>query len=119
MNRDFAAALNAKDAARAASLYAQDAVLLPPNEVIVRGRANIQAYWQGGLDAGVTDVSVKTLDAGSDGSLGYEVGEYGLSLKGPDGKLVREHGKYIEILRRTPEGRWESTHGTWNANPSQ
>lgn len=44
MNRDFAAALNAKDAARAASYYSEEAVLIPPGEPLVRGRAAIEEY---------------------------------------------------------------------------
>jgi len=35
MNRDFAKALNAKDAVAAANLYTEDATLLPPGEAPV------------------------------------------------------------------------------------
>lgn len=47
MNRDFVKALNAKDAVAAANCYSEDATLLPPNEAPVKGRANIQKYWEG------------------------------------------------------------------------
>jgi ketosteroid isomerase-like protein len=42
MNRDFAAALNAKDAKAAAALYTEDAVLIPPGEALVKGREAIE-----------------------------------------------------------------------------
>lgn len=118
MNRDFAAALNARDAQAAAALYTEDAVLIPPGEPLVRGRAAIEEYWRGAIEAGgVRDVSVETIDALSSGSLGYETGSFVLTANGPDGEALTDRGRYIEILRRESDGRWLSTHGIWNASP--
>ena len=118
MNRDFAAALNAKDAKAAAALYTEDAVLIPPGETIVRGREAIEEYWKGAIElGGVRDVSVETMDALSSGSLGYETGNFVLTVTGPDGEAVIDRGRYIELLRLEPDGRWLSTHGIWNASP--
>jgi len=118
MNRDFAAALNAKDATAAAALYTEDAVLIPPGEPIVRGRQAIEEYWRTALDlGGVRDVSVETMDALSSGSLGYETGSFVLTADGPDGEPVIDRGRYVELLRRDPDGTWRSTHGIWNASP--
>jgi ketosteroid isomerase-like protein len=116
MNRDFAKALTAKDAVAASILYDENASLLPPNEQIVTGRANIQAYWQGAIDAGIIDASVKTIDAKSDGDLGYEIGMFTLRFKGAKGDTIVEVGKYTEILERSSEGRWISTYGMWSSN---
>jgi uncharacterized protein (TIGR02246 family) len=118
MNRDFAAALNAKDAKAAAAAYAEDAVLIPPGEPLVRGREAIEEYWRGAIEmGGIRDVSVETMDALSSGSLGYETGSFELTVDGPDGEPVTDRGRYIELLRRDPDGRWVSTHGIWNAAP--
>jgi len=118
MNRDFAAALNAKDAKAAAALYTHDAVLIPPGEPIVRGRQAIEEYWRGAIESGgVRDVSVETMDAGSSGSLGYETGNFKLTVNGPDGNAVIDTGRYAELLRREADGTWRSTHGIWNATP--
>jgi len=118
MNRDFAAALNAKDAKAAAALYTEDAVLFPPGEAMVQGRAAIEEYWRGALESGgVRDVSVETMDARSSGSLGYETGNFVLTANGPDGKPVVDRGRYVELLRREADGKWLSTHGIWNASP--
>ena len=117
MNKDFAQALNHKDAEAASLLYAEDASLLPPNEAIVTGRENIKNYWQGALDAGTTNVSVSTISTGSNGDLGYEIGRFELSYPGPDGKMITEKGKYTELLKRTANGKWISIYGMWNADP--
>ncbi len=120
MNRDFAAALNAKDAAKAASYYTEDAVIIPPGEAIVKGRAAIEAYWNGAIESGgVRDVSVETIDAQSSGDIGYEIGSYSLTANSPTGEAVRDNGRYIELLRRDPDGRWYATAGIWNAAPQE
>jgi uncharacterized protein (TIGR02246 family) len=116
MNRDFAKALNAKDAVAAANLYTEDATLLPPNEAPVSGRINIEKYWAGAITGGAFDVSVATTSTGSNGDLGYEVGRFQMSIKQPDGTVTVEKGKYIELLKRGEDGTWKSTHGIWNAD---
>jgi len=117
MNRNFAKALTEHNAEAAANLYDVNASLLPPNEAIVTGRANIQKYWQGAIDAGVIDASVKTIDAKSNGDLGYEIGTFEMRFKGPKGDTIVEKGKYTEILKFDSTSRkWISTYGMWSAN---
>ena len=116
MNRDFAAALNAKDAGAAANCYADDATLYPPNEAAVTGRENILNYWQGAIDAGATNVSVKTIATGSEGSLGWETGQFQMDIRTPDGKVVVDKGRYTELLKRNKDGKWVSIMGMWNAD---
>jgi ketosteroid isomerase-like protein len=118
MNKDFAKALNDKDAVAASLLYSENASLLPPNESIVTGRKNIQKYWQAVLDAGTNNVSVSTISTGSNGDLGYEIGHFQLSYPGADGKMIVEKGKYTEILKRTADGKWISIYGIWNSDPA-
>jgi ketosteroid isomerase-like protein len=116
MNKDFAKALNEKDAEAASLLYAEDASLLPPNEPIVTGRENIKKYWRAALDAGTTNVSVSTISTGSNGDLGYEIGRFELSYPGSDGNMIVEKGKYTELLKRTAAGKWISIYGIWNSD---
>jgi ketosteroid isomerase-like protein len=116
MNRDFAKALIAKDATAAANLYSENASLLPPNEPIVTGRENIKNYWQGAIDAGLIAASVKTIDATSNGDLGYEIGTFELKFQAEDGSIMTDIGKYTEILKRNADGKWISIYGMWSAN---
>lgn len=116
MNKDFAKALNDKDAVAASLLYSENASLLPPNEPIVTGRENIKNYWQAFIDAGITDVSVSTISTGSSGDLGYEIGRFQLSFPGEDGKMMMEEGKFTEILKRQDDGKWISIFGMWSSD---
>ena len=118
MNKDFAKALNDKDAVAASLLYSEDGSLLPPNEPIVTGRENIKKYWQAFIDAGITNVSVSTISTGSNGDLGYQIGRFQLSYPGADGKMIVEKGKFTELLKRTTDGKWISIYGIWNSDPS-
>ncbi len=110
-------ALLAKDALAASNCYAEDATILPPNEPIVTGRANLQKYWQDFIDAGLVDGSVSTIATGSNGDLGYEIGTAELKMKGADGKISIEKIKYTELLKRNAEGKWVSIYGMWNQVP--
>lgn len=117
MNRDFGKALTAHDAKAAAILYDENASILPPNEPAIKGRDNIQKYWQGFINAGVIDASVKTIDAKSDGKLGYEIGSFAIRLKGPHGDTLTEKGKFTEILKLDSlSGKWISIYGMWSAD---
>ena len=116
MNREFVKALVAGDAVAAALLYDESASLLPPNEAIVKGRAKIQEYWQGAIDAGIVDASVRTIDARSDGDLAYEIGTFELVFEGENGERIVDRGKYTEILQRNTEGKWISLYGMWSSN---
>ncbi len=115
-NRDFAAALIKKDAQSAANIYTEEASILPPNEPIIIGRENIKKYWEGLIEAGLIDVKVQTLDAKSDGDLGYEIGSYELKFQDSTGKTYLDKGKYTEILKRKPDGNWVSIFGMWSAD---
>ncbi|WP_428656088.1 YybH family protein [Runella sp.] len=116
MNRDFAAALNAKDAVAATNCYAEDATLYPPNEPAVTGRENILNYWKDAIEAGATNVTVKTIATGSEGNLGWETGRFRMDVQTPDGKVVMDNGRYTELLKRTKDGKWVSIMGMWNAD---
>ncbi len=116
MNRDFATALNNKDAVAAANCYTEDATVLPPNEAPLKGRAAIRKYWEGAVAAGAFDVDVATISTASNGDLGYEVGRFQMSTKDSSGKVTTERGKYIELLKRGQDGKWKSTHGIWNVD---
>jgi ketosteroid isomerase-like protein len=91
--------------------------IMPPNEKIIKGRANIQKYWQSAIDAAIIDASVKTIDAKADGNLGQEIGSFVMRFKGAKGDTIVEIGKYTEILKLdNNSGKWISTYGMWSAD---
>jgi len=117
-NQAFIAAYAAHDSAKLASLYAPDAAAFPPGADRANGRAAIQKVWQGFMDAGVTNVTVRTVDARSSGNLAYETGEYALDVPGKDGKLAHQVGKYVVVWKRDKSGHWQLYRDIWNDSPT-
>jgi ketosteroid isomerase-like protein len=87
---------NAKDAAAVASRYSPDAYYVS-SHVIARGRAEIQAYFQRGIDAGGRIDSIDVLASARSGDLAYWVGTYeatnaGQKVRGRNVVVVRKVG---------------------------
>jgi uncharacterized protein (TIGR02246 family) len=101
-------ASNQGDADALASLYADDAVLLPPDHEPVRGRAAIGDFWRQGTDEGL---EVTTLTVEVDGDLGYLVGRYHLPATDEE---PADSGKYVMCLKRQRDGAWKLTADIWN-----
>jgi len=116
-NRAFVAAYAAHDSAKLALLYARDAAALPPGGDRANGREAIRKVWQGAMDAGVTNVTVRTIEVEARGDLAYEAGEYALDAPGKDGKLAHSAGKYIVVWKRS-SGTWQLYRDIWNETPA-
>ena len=115
-NRAFIAAYAAHDSAKIAALYAPDAAAFPPGAERANGRGAIRKVWQGAMDAGVTDVTVRTIDVVASGNLASETGEYALDVPGKDGKTVHVSGKYVVVWKRNG-GVWQLYRDIWNDTP--
>lgn len=87
-------AYNAKDAARVAALYSQDACYLSAH-VMARGRPAIQAYFQRGIDAGGHIDTIHVLISAHSGDLGYSVCIYDATNAGR-----KVSGRNIVVMKR-------------------
>lgn len=116
VGRSFASAANAKDTAKLAALYVEDAILMPPNQELVRGRAAIQAFWQGILDSGARDVSLSSTGLFESGSIAYETGTYQFTIAPAQGPAVTDRGKYLVGLRRDAGGKWRMQYDIFNSD---
>jgi len=117
-NQAFLAAYAAHDSAKLAALYAPDAAAFPPGADRANGRAAIQKVWQGFMDAGVTNVTVRTVDVSSSGKFAYESGEFALDVPDKDGKLAHAVGKYVVVWKRSKSGHWQLYRDIWNDSPT-
>ena len=52
LNDSFVGAFNRGDFATLASMYTEDAYLLPPGSAMFKGRTNVQAFWTAASEAG-------------------------------------------------------------------
>lgn len=103
----FSAAANAGDAAAVAAVYLEDAHLLPPNAEAIAGREAIGKFWGGLLDAYQVRITIGSDEVEGRGDLAYTRGHYTLqATPKAKGAGFREEGKFVEVLRRRPDGSW-------------
>src|SRR5215469_15001648 len=109
-------AYNAGDADALASLYDENAVLLPPGAPSAHGRAAIRAYLAKdaaeSAKAGVTFVLGSNPSGGASGDMGWASGTY--TVKDRSGRVV-ETGKYLSVSRKK-DGKWLYVRDTWNSD---
>jgi uncharacterized protein (TIGR02246 family) len=102
-NARFVELFNKGDFAGMSGLYAPDAVALPPDAGIVKGRAAISAMWKDiaskAAEPRLTIVDVKRLAPRT----AREIGTFTLKTKGNNPQPIS--GKYVVI--------WEKVRGTW------
>lgn len=108
LDASVATAINSGDASAAANCYTDDATLLPPGAPRMDGKEAARTFWQGAIDAGLTNVTITADTVDVLGDNGVSVG----SLSGEMGgqKLA---GKYIVISRRAGDG-WKILRDIWN-----
>jgi uncharacterized protein (TIGR02246 family) len=106
--RSYVEASNKGDVTALASLYAEDAVLLPPDHEPIQGREAIRAFWRQGTDEGL---EVSNLAVEVSGNLGYLVGQYHLPATDEE---PADSGKYVMCLKRQHDGSWKVTADIWN-----
>ncbi|MBI2832865.1 MAG: nuclear transport factor 2 family protein [Acidobacteria bacterium] len=105
VSSEFEAAVNAHDAARAASTYAQDATMFPAGQPAVHGRRAIREWYEQAFAQGLTSLALKPESSRISGPLGYEAGAYTVTLKSPSGESTTVEGRYVVVLERQG-GHW-------------
>jgi ketosteroid isomerase-like protein len=100
------AAFNAEDAARAALLYAEDAVLMPANMPMIKGRAAIQAHFQKEFASADMTLRLDPIESTIEGNHGFGFGTSTFTLKrdGASPSVTSaptvDKGKYVLVFRR-------------------
>lgn len=106
----YVAASNEGDAEALTALYADDAVLLPPDHEPIHGRQAIGEFWQQGTDTGL---EVSTLRLEVNGNIAYLVGRYHLPATEQE---EADSGQYVLCLKRQADGNWKLTADIWNGS---
>jgi uncharacterized protein (TIGR02246 family) len=114
-NAQFVAAFNKADAAGVARFYTEQATALPPGAPMAKGRAAIQALWQGAMDAGDTNLSLQALRMDQFGDAAREIGRFSLDAPNPQKQMTHVEGKYVVLWRRVG-GSWKLDTDIWNTN---
>src|ERR1700704_5982396 len=95
---------SAKDLDKTVSFYADDAMVLPPNQPIVTSKTGIRNLWKGFFDS-LTDINWKTtrVEMAKSGDMGYLIGTYAMTKK----EGTKDRGKYWEFGKKKADGKWK------------
>jgi uncharacterized protein (TIGR02246 family) len=111
-NTRFMDAFRRGDAAGLATLYTAGGQVFAPHSEIVAGHDAIRTFWQGAMDAGLTDATLDTVEVERTGETAVEVGRYTLRAKGGQ---VADAGKYVVVWKREGGG-WKLHRDIWNTS---
>ncbi len=114
--RSWVAAFKSEDWDALVDSYAEDAVLLAPDELVISGREGIRAYY--GTDEDTSNENFQTVSMGGDSKIVYVQGEFSFTIQTGDEEPVEASGKYMEIWQKQEDGNWLITHDIFNANPA-
>jgi ketosteroid isomerase-like protein len=100
--------------------YAQDVWVFPPNAQPFQGPAAAHEFFtRDYMESGTRNLQLTTTGLDRDGSLAYETGTYSADYPTPGGRpgaMSRDHGKYVHIWKRDPNGAWRVHLATWSSN---
>jgi uncharacterized protein (TIGR02246 family) len=119
-NVKFGEAVRSGDATALASLYTEDAKLLPPNSEMILGREGIEAFWGGGLQMGIKDAVLTTVEVLGIGDMVCEIGRYDLTIQPEGQEAVEDSGKFLVIWKKVATDTWKLHVDIWNTSlPAQ
>jgi uncharacterized protein (TIGR02246 family) len=115
-DRPWMDAIRAKDVERAISYWADDAVVMPPGQSPVAGKAALRAFATEsfkipgfGITWETTQVSVAP-----PGDMAYALAKTTTTMIGPDGKPLVLRGKAATVWRKGADGSWKCVVDMWN-----
>jgi uncharacterized protein (TIGR02246 family) len=107
----YMSAWKSANAGQIADLYTDDALVLYPNQPAVNGKSAIRAYFQSFFgDFAQKEFVLESSEVEIAGDWAFDRGTYrwkGVPRAGAGGDPAEDHGKYLVILRRQPDGTWK------------
>lgn len=111
---DLSAAYSAKNVDAAVELFSPEAVFMPPNAPLLRGRDAIRTYFTKRFAEGVV-LRLEPQDVGGDGQLAFQSGTYTVTIEKPGAAPIRDRGKYL-FLSRLTTGKWMFHQSIWSSD---
>lgn len=107
----FATAYELGDAGMVAGLYTPDALYLPPQGDVLRGRPAIRASFESFFDAAMGQgvdvrISFTSVERRGDVRLVYDVGYYTLEFQNEGRAFATSRGKFTTLWKPGADGRW-------------
>lgn len=114
----FEIAVNAGSPDSVASVYTEDASLMPPGEPAITGREAIRQYWGRVMDQYSLRYELGMDELQGRGDLAYQRGHFKLtaSPKAKGAAAMSDEGKFVAVYRRGADGGWGVVIDMYNSN---
>jgi ketosteroid isomerase-like protein len=111
-------AMRANDAQALGRLVTEDAVLMPPNQPVVVGRAAVIDWFAGVVkQARTTSVGIPQREVIIAGDWAIERGSFAWKVApAAGGAPVEDRGNFLAIYQRQTDGAWKVTQNIWNSS---
>ena len=112
----YVQALLAGDWAAAAAWHTEDAVRMPPNNTVVRGRAAIEARFAERIDTITAFTATSVEIEGRDG-LAYDRHTYSMTSRWVGmSEPITNTGKALVVWQKQADGSWQAHRVMWNSD---
>jgi ketosteroid isomerase-like protein len=120
LSRDWSAMVGAGNFEDALNVWADDAVMLPPDLPVLAGKSAISEYVAGAASIPGFKISWEPKKAyvSSSGDMAYLIEQNLIEMEGENGEVTATHGKVVTIWRRDAEGKWKNVVDMWNTMPT-
>lgn len=117
-SRSFHQALRTNDTTTFFAYVAEDASMMPPGEAPVRGKAGIRTWMAAFLaQYRTTSLTLADEEVFMGDAWATLVGRYEWGLTPADsGAAVIDRGHFMQVWRRSSDGRWHFTREIWNTS---
>ena len=115
-NKKYMEFYNNGDASGVAELHSDDALVMPPNIDMVKGKISIKKVISDGISAGATDLAFTTINMYGNEEFVTEVGRYSLNVKNEGEILMSDSGKYIVLWEQVSKNNWLMKADIWNSD---
>ena len=119
-SRDWAASVATGNVDSMLSFWADDALVLPPDQPSVVGKTAIRGYVSGMLAIPGFTITWEPEQAtlSPNGDMAYLIERSSASFTDSTGTRVTQLGRAVTIWRKNAEGRWKCVVDTWNNVPT-
>lgn len=111
-------AFGGKQLEAAVAFVAPTGSILAPNTPIATGTEAVRQLFTGLM--ALPDLSIHwhptTVHVSQSGELGYSIGVYEMSIRGPNGQPIPDHGKYSTVWEKQADGNWKVMMDIFNSD---
>jgi uncharacterized protein (TIGR02246 family) len=116
-DKSWASAAAAKDVERVLSYWTDDAMVFPPGQPVVKGKAALRAFVMESFKIPGFAIrwETKEVTVAKSGDLATGVGTNEVTMTGPDGTPQTSAGRAVAVWRKEPGGVWRCAIDIWNS----